>query len=823
LYNKLLYRLVTKHLGDGYVIPIEYQTLFNSIAEALEHCDKDRKMLERTIELCSDEMVELHSTLRAEKAELEKKNAELSMVFNNIEEVVFSVDMQRYTVTHMSEYCYTLYGYPPENFIEDNSLWMRLIHDDDQHIVEHQVAELSAGKTITNEYRIIHKNGETKWIENKVIPTLDEYGKLVRIDGTSKDVTHRKLADIKLQQSRELMADAQRMAKFGSWEMILSNTEDIAKNPIKWSEEVYRILGFNNTNIDVTYDDFLGLLHPEDQSAVIRAIYQTFNNPGQRNSIDYRIVLQDSQVRWIDSAWGLELGDDNSKPARLVGTVQDITSRKYAELRLAETKAHFRNILENSDTAYVLLDRNAQIVAYNNLAMQLALDQFQTNLKPGLNYVELMHGTRREEVEIKIGQVLSQRNALRYEVLYYSQKHGDTWLQVSMHPIVTEYGVVTGLSIGAINISERKRIEESIRLNNERYELVMKATNDVIWDWDVISDSLFRSDNFYDLTGYSQAEFQHIDSWITLIHQDDKERVKREISNALENEKSIFWESEYRIIMKNGDLAFIHDKGYILREDDTPVRMVGAMTNMTQSKQAEIEREKITNDLIAQKNDLEQFAFIVSHNLRSPVANLMAYSDSLLLFDDLTTEERITILKEINTSTTRLDSVIQDLNQILHVKRQLQDRKEPIILEDLVEDIRSSISELFEKNKVRLTYNFIEVQNITSIRSYIHSIFYNLISNSIKYHNPNRIPEINILGTKTRDGLLLTFTDNGLGMDMDALNGQLFGLYKRFHSTHEGKGVGLFMTKSQVTSLGGKIEVESEIGVGTTFKIYLND
>jgi len=232
----------------------------------------------------------------------------------------------------------------------------------------------------------------------------------------------------------------------------------------------------------------------------------------------------------------------------------------------------------------------------------------------------------------------------------------------------------------------------------------------------------------------------------------------------------------------------------------------------------EVERIKITTDLIQRNRDLEQFTFIISHNLRAPTANIMGYAENIQ--DVLTTpEERTELLKGLSRSVISLDSVIKDINTILQVKREAGERKESIHFSKLVNDVLASIGNLVDKHYVRIETNFQEADEIFSLKGYMYSIFYNLISNSIKYGNPNVPPFIQIKSKKENEKIIISFKDNGLGFDMKTKADKVFGLYKRFHTHVEGKGMGLFMVKTQVETMGGRISVKSEPGAGTEFTI----
>jgi len=168
-------------------------------------------------------------------------------------------------------------------------------------------------------------------------------------------------------------------------------------------------------------------------------------------------------------------------------------------------------------------------------------------------------------------------------------------------------------------------------------------------------------------------------------------------------------------------------------------------------------------------------------------------------------------------SVKKLDRVIIDLNHILQVRREVNEKKETVKFSRLTKDIMASISNLIEKENISIRANFIEINEFFTIKSYLNSIFYNLILNSIKYRNPQNEAVIEVSSRKENGKLYISFKDNGLGIDLEANGSRIFGLYKRFHNHVEGKGMGLYMVKTQTELLGGKISVKSEVNQGTEF------
>jgi signal transduction histidine kinase len=273
--------------------------------------------------------------------------------------------------------------------------------------------------------------------------------------------------------------------------------------------------------------------------------------------------------------------------------------------------------------------------------------------------------------------------------------------------------------------------------------------------------------------------------------------------------------------MKDGSTEWFDVKWIgVVGEKGDNVGVVLTFKNITAKKQYEKERSKITADLVQRNKDLEEYAYIVSHNLRAPVANIMGLSNILSAaepdIDDIKGP-----LHALSVSANNLDKVVIDLNQILQVTRRANDKFEWVSFASVIEDIREDICGIIPPNRVTIKNNFSGIDKLWSQKSFLHNIFLNLITNGIKYRREGHDPVITIRSVRTKNIVTLTFEDNGKGIDLEKHGHQIFGLYKRFDRHTEGKGMGLFMVKTQVESLGGRISVQSTPGKGTKFTIEM--
>ncbi|HEY5918441.1 MAG TPA: ATP-binding protein [Chryseolinea sp.] len=224
--------------------------------------------------------------------------------------------------------------------------------------------------------------------------------------------------------------------------------------------------------------------------------------------------------------------------------------------------------------------------------------------------------------------------------------------------------------------------------------------------------------------------------------------------------------------------------------------------------------------LVVQNHELQQFSYTVSHNLRGPVASMLGLMNIYHLSENA--DEKSSVFKLMEKSAHSLETVIHDLNKIIDIRKDKFQATEKVSLEAEVNLITHSLNVFITEKDVTIRRNF-EANEIISIKAYVNSILYNLISNAIQYRSAERSLVIDLTSYRKDDFVVIEVTDNGLGIDLDRYRGDLFKLYKRFHTHIEGKGLGLYLVKQQVEKMNGRIEVNSVPGEWTRFSVFMKE
>ncbi|ABQ07935.1 PAS domain-containing sensor histidine kinase [Flavobacterium johnsoniae] len=373
--------------------------------------------------------------------------------------------------------------------------------------------------------------------------------------------------------------------------------------------------------------------------------------------------------------------------------------------------------------------------------------------------------------------------------------------------------------IGAIqDITKQKEEEQRLKL----LETVITQSKDSILITEANSEDrkipriVYVNPAFSQMSGYESNEIIGKSTNIFKGPKSDSEELKK-LLRAIKNEEECvietitYTKSKEEYWVRFAMIPIFNNEGVI-------THWISIQRDITDEKKLETEKEHLIRELTQNNKDLKQFSYITSHNLRAPLSNLIGL---LNLIEDIPieNEELEEILAGFTKSTHLLNETINDLVKVIIIKDNPSMQKEEVSLKEVFENVFSQLSFQIELHKPIIKLKFDKVPLLNTNKAYIESILLNLLTNSIKYKSENRKLKISITAEQIDHQAILTFKDNGIGIDLERNKDKVFGLYQRFHNYPDSKGLGLYLVKSQVETMGGTISIDSEVNKGTTFTI----
>lgn len=373
------------------------------------------------------------------------------------------------------------------------------------------------------------------------------------------------------------------------------------------------------------------------------------------------------------------------------------------------------------------------------------------------------------------------------------------------------------------NISKIKYRELKVKESENRYQFALEASEKGIWDLNLKTGMAYFSKESLDILQFNEIDnINSNEKWDERIHPDDLDDYLNNIQLHKDN-KSPYFENTKRVLAKDGTYKWVLSRGKIIERntEGSPIRIVGTHSDVTSNKEKENELLHNLNIIIEQNNRLLNFAYIVSHNLKSHTGNFKMLFDFIDETDDIDNREEC--IGHLKTTSNALSENIDHLKELVDIHNTIIHKKEDLNLRIFLNQTLEVLSRDIIDKKVKIVNKIGKKDTINFNPAYLESLFLNFTTNAIKYSHPDRTPEISYSFLNDNGKLVLLIKDNGLGINLEKHGEKLFGMYKTFHKNVDARGIGLFITKNQIESMGGSIEVESKVNVGTTFKINFNE
>jgi PAS domain S-box-containing protein len=406
----------------------------------------------------------------------------------------------------------------------------------------------------------------------------------------TREVADRKRVEAALKEGERRLADAQRVAHVGHWE------RDLESDRITWSDETYRIFGLRPQERVLKLGELAELIHPDDRQMMLQGVAEALRG-GPRYDVEYRVVRPTGEVRVVHSL-GDVTRDESGRPRRMFGTVQDITERKRAEEALRANEDRYRDLVEHSQDLICTHDLDGAVLSVNWAAARMMGCEPAALL--GKNIRDILAPDTRHEFDAYLERIGSEGKAEGIMKILTSTGERRIWeYRNTLRTEGVGRPVVRGL---AHDVTERVEIEKALCESEGRLQLALRATNDVIRDWNVTTDTMKWDQALENVFGYAAQDAEtHLAGgyrwWVDQIHPEDRDRVLAELQAALSGGVE-FAAFEYRFRRADGSHATVSDRGYISRNrQGRPVRMVCSMIDITQARLAETELRRRKREL----------------------------------------------------------------------------------------------------------------------------------------------------------------------------------------------------------------------------------
>lgn len=723
-----------------------------------------------------------------------------------------------------SDESYRIYGLEPTEHGLSYEEWLQFMHPEDlEGFFRLQKKAEESLEGFSYVHRIIRRDGSIRHIASQSRYELDQHGKPIGLYGTALDITDRIKAEEELVGSHRLLQKLTDKVPVVVYQYQIDQNGKMSF-PFM-SKAINEIFPDVDTEV-LKYDISLlfAKVHPEDSAMLLSSIQTSMEQLSEWN-LEFRTYNDKKEIVWIRGSSRPETGEHGAIIWH--GFLQNITGKKLDEESLKIAKERYDIVARATSDVIWDWDLINNKTKYNQ-SMYQVFGYKESEVKETTDWWDSkLHPADQERILTVVDNFIKTKDSNLHLEYRFRCADGSYRSVLDRAVAIRDENGKAIRMIGAMqDITERKNTEELVRQSKERYDFVVKATNDAIYDWDLKTGNIVRTgEGLNILFGFNDpAEVSAQGFWRSRVHPDDVNECYRKLNECLNDSQKEVCDMEYRFQKADGTYAHVYDKGYIVRDaEGTATRLIGATRDMTHRKETELllkelneNLEKRASELSRSNSELEQFAYIASHDLQEPLRMVTSFLTQLEnKYKDQLDDKAKKYIYFATDGATRMRRIILDLLEYSRVGRQ-SSGKEHLDMNVIVSDaVQMNSTVMQEKGAVIFLDN---LPSLNGSRSALQQLFHNLVGNALKYQKPGQKPRIEIKAQDKGSHWEFAISDNGIGIEPQYFE-KIFIVFQRLHNKDEysGTGIGLAICKKIVENHGGNIWVKSEYGSGTTF------
>jgi len=684
-----------------------------------------------------------------------------------------------------------------EHGVTHESFFGKLHPEDKDAFSEQRRLALEDKQILDMQFRVVNDDGSIKWVHEKGKLVKNEVGEPVSFEGTIQDITESKLLKLSLEESNQRYEYVTKATFDAIWDW------DLVTDRSYWGEGFARTFGYDIDQISTNREFWSSHIHPDDFDEVVNGIQKSIMSYATNWSNEFRFQKADGKYAFVMDKC-IIIRDKNGKAVRLVGAMQDISEKKTLQQLLDKA-----NRLAKIGSWEI--DVPSATVYWSDITKEIRETgpDYQPSLKDGIGHFK--EGHSRDTIIARVKDSVRFGTPWQEDLQIYTHKGNLKWIRTTGKAELKD-GKCMKIYGSFQDIDESKKAELEILKLYEEKNTILESIGDGFFSVDKNWIVTYWNDAAEKMLGTAKEKVLGKNLW-HVFSQNMNPHSYKKYHEAIETSKRTFFEDYYSALDRWFEVsAYPSKNGLSVYFKDITDRI----TAQIELNQLNLSLQKTAQDLAVSNAELEQFAYIASHDLQEPLRMITSFLAQIeKKYQDILDEKGRQYIHFAVDGAKRMRQIILDLLEFSRVGR-FEGKVEEINVNELVEEVISLYEKQIEDSCA--TIHFSDMPIVHTFKTPLRQVFQNLIGNALKYQPQGAKPVINIQAEETPHYWKFLVKDNGIGIDPDYYD-RIFNIFQRLHNKEEysGTGIGLAIVKKIVEAMGGKIWIEPGKEDGSIF------